>query len=581
MNCNSKLNVAMTILMVIAFTAAAQMTGPSASEGGRGLTNTLSAQTLERGFVGVNFNGYYSQASLTAAQVRQYSWVASSSLTYALTDELELSGLLYGVGRGTLHADRLQRDAFDSGLGAAALSIKFRLPVPAGAFDVGGRAALIIPMEQSFAPYPSYPYDTNQWGMELKALQTWRLKPDVRWHFNQGYRWQGLRDDHRTPDDLVQFATGLDYDLSQRWLGFNELASSIELDDKIQPLRDRLTLTQGLQYQTPWNMGVSLAASLGLSQKRWDDSPRRSEKWQVVLGASFGARTYRPDDDHDGIPNLTDLDPFTPSGWPVDSKGRPLDSDLDGVPDGNDKEPFTPKGALVDKFGRAIDSDMDGIADGIDKQPYSPVGAIVDNQGRAVDSDGDGVPDGIDQEQNSFLGAVVDARGVAFDSDADGVPDGIDLEPGTPKGMLVDVKGRALPPMEIELLTQGLLRVHRIYFDSGRASIKPESREILREIGRILQKYADLQIQIAGHADAAGTDEQNELLSQLRAESVRNYLLDHFPGIGPAMLSTVGHGGRMPVADNATVDGRTMNRRVEFVVTNRDHLLAAREQAAR
>ena len=72
-----------------------------------------------------------------------------------------------------------------------------------------------------------------------------------------------------------------------------------------------------------------------------------------------------------------------------------------------------------------------------------------------------------------------------------------------------------------------------------------------------------MKVEVAGHTDSIGTDEYNQGLSLRRAEAVRNYLVDK--GIAADRLSIKGYGESQPVADNATADGRFMNRRVELI----------------
>ncbi len=512
-----------------------------AQEGGRGFINTFTAETFGRGFIGANFSGIYNTTNLSGVSGTEELVIGTSTLTFDMSDELELSGVLYTIGRGVLHKEDNRMDHLQSGFGSARLGLKYKVPLNTDNFDMAGRLAFHVPMGADFAIHPSYPYDNEEYGIEAMLIQTYRFSPSWKLHFNEAYRWQGLRDDI-VDDDLLITSTALEYRIAPGWTGFSELYSAIEMDDKVEPFQDRLIFTQGVQYVTASNFGIRLGINLRLSEKRKDATPTRAEDWRILLGISFGTRTYLADDDFDGIPNSRDLDSQTPKGWPVDSRGRSLDSDLDGVPDGIDMEPQTPKGALVDRLGKAIDSD------------------------------GDGVPDGIDQEPNSPNGAIVNVRGVAIDSDGDGIPDGIDLEPRTAAGAKVDSKGRALPPMELELLTKGLLRVHKIYFDPGKATIKPESYEVLHEISRILVKHPELKIEIRGHTDADGTDEFNMQLSIERAKVVREYLLSRALEIIPANLSVQGFGRTMPLSDNRTADGKTLNRRVEFLVLNMDEL---------
>lgn len=122
--------------------------------------------------------------------------------------------------------------------------------------------------------------------------------------------------------------------------------------------------------------------------------------------------------------------------------------------------------------------------------------------------------------------------------------------------------------MEAEFLSKGILRVHKIYFDTGKSTLKVESYNVLLEIGRILQKYPDLKIQINGHTDAVGNDDFNFDLSVQRAESVQSFLLSHFSDIRSDNLTIRGFGRNIPLSDNRTEEGRTLNRRVEFEVLN-------------
>ena len=334
----------------------------------------------------------------------------------------------------------------------------------------------------------------------------------------------------------------VDYQIKDQLCGFSELSNWIELDDKIKPLQDRLVFTQGLKYNTPWGFGVQGGFTFRFNQKRTDGTQTRAENWRFFAGIALNTQTFHPDDDQDGVANANDLELNTPAGYPVDSKGRALDSDDDGVVDGMDQEKNTPQGAVVDRFGKSIDSDSDGVPDGIDRQPNTPTGAVVGVFGVAIDSDGDSVPDGIDEE------------------------------PNTPPGASVDLKGRALPPMEVELVSKGLLRVHQIYFDIGKSTIKPESFAVLREIGRILQRHPELKVQINGHTDATGSDEMNLRLSIERAERVREHLLQQIPDIVDENITTKGFGRSKPLSSISNEEAKTQNRRVEFEVLNLEEI---------
>jgi outer membrane protein OmpA-like peptidoglycan-associated protein len=268
------------------------------------------------------------------------------------------------------------------------------------------------------------------------------------------------------------------------------------------------------------------------------------------------------DSDGDGVPDSMDKCPGTPAGTRVDKNGCPIDSDNDGVPDGIDQCPNTPAGVKVDAKGCPIDSDNDGVPDGIDQCPNTPAGATVDARGCPTDSDNDGVWDGIDQCPNTPAGAKVDARGCPMDSDNDGVWDGIDQCPNTPAGTKVDETGC---PVEVrKFIDTGLISSTDIMFDFDKATLKPESKAPLDAIGKILIQVPDLKVEVGGHTDAIGTDAYNLKLSDARAKSVRDYLLNNFPQIKADNLSSKGYGESKPVATNDTKEGQAKNRRVEF-----------------
>ncbi len=250
------------------------------------------------------------------------------------------------------------------------------------------------------------------------------------------------------------------------------------------------------------------------------------------------------------------------------------DSDGDGVRDRDDACPGTPAGATVDARGCPADSDGDGVYDGLDQCPDTPRGATVDARGCPSDSDGDGVYDGLDQCPDTPRGAAVNDAGCPQDSDGDGVYDGLDECPDTPANLQVDESGCPIVVDEVqeELLDMGTLRTSDIRFKTGSAELQDQSLEILDRIGKTLQDWPMLRLEVGGHTDSQGSAEFNRKLSQARAEAVRDYILKHFPDVDPSRLTAVGYGESQPVADNGTAAGRAQNRRVEFKVLNPDEV---------
>jgi len=281
----------------------------------------------------------------------------------------------------------------------------------------------------------------------------------------------------------------------------------------------------------------------------------------LVMGFTWGMPNRARDSDGDGVADRKDDCPGTPRGVVVDSYGCPIDSDGDGVFDGIDQCPDTPAGWPVDSVGCPLDSDGDGVADGVDACPGTPPGALVDERGCPLDSDGDDVYDGIDQCPGTPPHAHVDSRGCPIDSDGDGVYDGIDRCPQTPSGKAVDEFGCLLvkPLFEEERRT---LILEGVYFEFNSAKLTLNSKEILDKVAESLLAWPEVRVEIGGHSDSLGAEAYNLRLSRLRAESVRDYLLER--GVPRSQLEASGYGETNPIDDNRTEDGRARNRRVEL-----------------
>lgn len=116
----------------------------------------------------------------------------------------------------------------------------------------------------------------------------------------------------------------------------------------------------------------------------------------------------------------------------------------------------------------------------------------------------------------------------------------------------------------VELTLNGAL-----LFDSGSAQLKPEASALMDKVGVILQKYADGTIEVEGHTDNVpihtSTFKDNNQLSSARALTVFEYLIEH-TNLDPAVVKHSGRGEYIPVADNATAEGRAKNRRVEIKI---------------
>ncbi|MGD0341841.1 MAG: OmpA family protein [Bacteroidales bacterium] len=110
----------------------------------------------------------------------------------------------------------------------------------------------------------------------------------------------------------------------------------------------------------------------------------------------------------------------------------------------------------------------------------------------------------------------------------------------------------------------GKVAVYGIYFDTGKATLKPESQPTLQEIAKLLKENPTLKLYVVGHTDNTGTFDTNIKLSMDRASTVVNALVSQY-SVNSASLKACGDGPTAPVASNETEEGKALNRRVELV----------------
>ena len=112
---------------------------------------------------------------------------------------------------------------------------------------------------------------------------------------------------------------------------------------------------------------------------------------------------------------------------------------------------------------------------------------------------------------------------------------------------------------QIDLVMPG-----NITFDTNQSTIKPSFSDTLESVGLVLNEFDKTRILIEGHTDSTGSRDYNQLLSERRAGSVRDFLLNQ--GIQAGRTRAVGYGPRSPIASNDTAAGREQNRRVELTL---------------
>lgn len=242
----------------------------------------------------------------------------------------------------------------------------------------------------------------------------------------------------------------------------------------------------------------------------------------------------KKDKDKDGI--LDKLDNCPEIAGPIENKGCPWkDGDKDGLLDKDDKCPEL-AGPKENKGCPWEDTDKDSILDKDDKCPK--VAGSKENEGCPwEDTDKDTVLDKDDKCPQVF---------------------GIPSNNGCPE----EIKKQE--PIEIK---QDIIKKisdfsKTILFDTGKATIKPESFNSLDGIVAVLNEYNTANFKIEGHTDSSGKPASNLKLSKGRAAAVKKYFVDK--GINESRLTSQGYGSKKPIATNKTLKGKNLNRRVEI-----------------
>jgi outer membrane protein OmpA-like peptidoglycan-associated protein len=101
-------------------------------------------------------------------------------------------------------------------------------------------------------------------------------------------------------------------------------------------------------------------------------------------------------------------------------------------------------------------------------------------------------------------------------------------------------------------------------FESGRSHLDPRSQDIVVRIGQILNQHSSARILLEGHTDSVGSSEVNLKISQDRAQSVKDMLVDQ--GVDANRIEVAGRGDSQPFVQNDTEANRQLNRRIEIVV---------------
>lgn len=323
---------------------------------------------------------------------------------------------------------------------------------------------------------------------------------------------------------------------------------------------------EGTPPDAHWNLGLgfTFVGNAGNSDNDYDGLTKTEEK-------ELGTDPDNPDFDSDGLNDGDEVHKYATNPLKKDTDQDELndgdevmkyktvpnksDSDNDGLSDGDEVMTYKTDPNKVDTDGDGLkdgdevmtsktdpnkmDTDNDGLNDGNEVMTYktNPI---------KLDTDGDGLSDG--EEVNKYH-----TDPLKLDTDGGSVDDGKEVARGTnPSDPDDDVVKIAAP-----IVLEG------VNFAVGSAVLTPESEQTLQKALSTLKTNPDIFVEIRGYTDNTGSRSSNIKLSKKRAESVKNWLVNH--GANPDNINAIGMGPDNPIAPNNTPDGRMKNRRIEFI----------------
>jgi len=141
---------------------------------------------------------------------------------------------------------------------------------------------------------------------------------------------------------------------------------------------------------------------------------------------------------------------------------------------------------------------------------------------------------------------------------------------------------QVLPGAEVVRTEEGINLIldekSNVTFEYNKSSLTPTAKENLNKLIEVFKEFPDTNLLIVGYTDNVGSQAYNLPLSEQRAKSVKDYLIQH--GIAASRLTSVGRGMEEPIASNATPEGRAANRRVEIAITANEKMKADAQNAA-
>ncbi len=223
-----------------------------------------------------------------------------------------------------------------------------------------------------------------------------------------------------------------------------------------------------------------------------------------------------------------------------------------------------------------LESDADYQRFGIDRRASSRVLAVGDAGVAVVDrprvllpplGDRRGPFDALrleNSDRTEVDRTVAPPPDLTADTDGDGIEDRVDGCPNERGGPDADPKKSGCPRF-VRVIEREIVILEKIQFELGSARIHPSSAPIQEAIASVMAGHPEIElVEIGGHTDDGGPDDANLLLSDARAQAVRDDLIRR--GVAPGRLTARGYGETRPIADNKQAEGRDRNRRVEFLI---------------
>ena len=583
-----------------------------AYHGTRGLIRSLSADNIGTGKLNFQLSEHYFQYAgeelLTlypGATVDYHMFVTRGTLTFAAAEFLEFGGSIDVRNWIRSPKEKAGNDfetATRGGIGDTQVSAKLSVPLPSRVVKIGALGEASFPTGDEDRGFTANETDFLVLGLLTLDFVDIESFVPTRLHLNAGYRFDQNEDkgygifNADAPDesgfqppsypgvpdgesnsfnDLFVFNSAIEFPAPQvtfflefDWQRLMVNADSIPAD----ATQDTYTLTPGLAVRLGGGMEIKAAGDINLNSGT-TSSIANPPDWGLWLMLAGTGQIVAQDRDKDGISDKEDACPDEPEdidGFKDDDGCPDPDNDADGIADVNDKCPDLAEDVdgFEDQDGCPdLDNDQDGIPDTSDKCPNEPedFDGEADTDGcpdLIKDSDSDAVPDDVDRcplQAEDVDGFQDDDGCPDLDNDLDGIPDVNDKCPTAPETFngLQDEDGC---PDEKPIAQEGVLK--GVNFETGSAVLTPDSHRVLDQAVQLLKSQPEVRVEIQGYTDNVGKASFNLGLSERRAESVKQYLVN--AGIDASRLTAKGFGEENPIAPNTTPEGRAQNRRIGF-----------------